>query len=230
MKKSGFLLLLLLLIALFAAGQVYKWVDEQGGVHFGDRPPRQTDAEEVGVPQGPSVEEMDAAQREFQQAIEAREERDRELAEKQEEVEQEKLSSREEKEQRFIRCVKAREQLLVLGYKVRVFRIRPDWTREYLENEDRPVETSRLRNLVEEYCDTDEESRKRQILGAYDLAGKLKVTCIAPREKLGKMGDPATQFDREKAAEYRTYLYKNCPAVDFRDMWIADRVFVGKRH
>ena len=36
-----------------ASGNVYRWVDEDGNVHFGDRPPEQTDAEIIIVQTNP---------------------------------------------------------------------------------------------------------------------------------------------------------------------------------
>ena len=40
------------LLAGLASAQAYKWVDEQGGVHFGDRPPEAAKSEEIVLPEG----------------------------------------------------------------------------------------------------------------------------------------------------------------------------------
>ena len=62
---AGLAVPLLLLLTSSALGSgVYRWVDQSGGVHFGDRPPR-SDAnavEEVEVPRAPAAS-PDAAQR-----------------------------------------------------------------------------------------------------------------------------------------------------------------------
>jgi hypothetical protein len=34
---------------LFAAGKIYTWTDEEGNVHYGDRPPMEADAEEIRI-------------------------------------------------------------------------------------------------------------------------------------------------------------------------------------
>lgn len=34
-----------------AQEEIYRWVDDKGVVHFGDRPPRQTDVEKISIPQ-----------------------------------------------------------------------------------------------------------------------------------------------------------------------------------
>ena len=39
-----------------AAGEeVYRWVDDNGVVHFGDRPPQQKEAEVISLPQSPGI-------------------------------------------------------------------------------------------------------------------------------------------------------------------------------
>lgn len=50
MKLRPWLLLILLLTALVANAEVYKWVDEQGNVHYGDVPPGGTPAEPLQLP------------------------------------------------------------------------------------------------------------------------------------------------------------------------------------
>jgi glutaredoxin len=42
-------MLLLLIGGAVSAGGVYKWVDEHGKVHFGDRPPLRNKAEEISI-------------------------------------------------------------------------------------------------------------------------------------------------------------------------------------
>lgn len=45
------------------AGSVYKWVDEDGNVHYGERPPQEQskDAEKVRIEKGPSDSDDEAA-------------------------------------------------------------------------------------------------------------------------------------------------------------------------
>lgn len=109
-----------------------------------------------------------------------------------------------------------------------MFKLNPDWTRDYLENENRQAEISRLSELAEADCETDPESRKQQKEGATELSKRLNITSITPREKIGKMGKmgkPTTRSEAEKIGEYQDYLDKNCPEVGYQDMWIADWIF-----
>lgn len=47
--KSPLLILALLLLTSTAHAEIYRWVDEQGKVHFGDKKPNTHQAEEVNV-------------------------------------------------------------------------------------------------------------------------------------------------------------------------------------
>lgn len=72
MKAAKLRPALLFLVVSVAAAQVYKWVDEQGKTHFGDRPPETADAQELKLPQGPSDEEIAAAEENLRKSLEAR--------------------------------------------------------------------------------------------------------------------------------------------------------------
>jgi hypothetical protein len=59
MRKAT--LLILLLNAGLAFGQVYSWKDANGGVHYSDQPPSDTDAQKLNVPTAPSTEGASAS-------------------------------------------------------------------------------------------------------------------------------------------------------------------------
>lgn len=69
MNKGNLVVLILLLIGGVAQAAVYKWVDESGKVHYGDRPPPESDVQSVAVPEGPSREEVDRARQQMRDKI-----------------------------------------------------------------------------------------------------------------------------------------------------------------
>ena len=69
MNKGNLVTLLLLLIAGVTGAAVYKWVDESGGVHYGDRPSKGSNAQSVPTPKGPSQEEIDRARQQMREKI-----------------------------------------------------------------------------------------------------------------------------------------------------------------
>ncbi|MCW8126284.1 DUF4124 domain-containing protein [Microbulbifer halophilus] len=48
MIKTGICTLAIALAAAASADELYRWVDEDGKVHFGDRPPMQAEADNIG--------------------------------------------------------------------------------------------------------------------------------------------------------------------------------------
>lgn len=64
----GAIALLALLAAVAVQAQVYRWVDEQGKVHYGERPPGGAKAspveDKIATPQGTANPKADAAQQE----------------------------------------------------------------------------------------------------------------------------------------------------------------------
>lgn len=58
--KTLFVVLILACVSAVAMGQVYKWTDAKGQVHFGDKPPV-TGAEKLAVPSEPSMGDAKAA-------------------------------------------------------------------------------------------------------------------------------------------------------------------------
>ena len=58
MKKSALFLLITLLTTGVVTSAVYKWVDEEGKVHYGDSPASVRGAEQIEIEQGPSEKEV----------------------------------------------------------------------------------------------------------------------------------------------------------------------------
>jgi hypothetical protein len=61
----------LLVALIFVVGVIYKWVDEQGKVHYSDKPPPGRESEVVTTSPGPTAEQQARAQRLLQAAREA---------------------------------------------------------------------------------------------------------------------------------------------------------------
>lgn len=226
MKKFKFALILLALIGAFALAQVYKWVDEQGNIHFGDKPPEKDNVEELVLPEGPSPEELKAAEEELRAKLESRKSRDQIQEEQERESRSKGYAEDLMAEERFNQCVEARHQVMVLERRGRAFKLRPDWTRSYLENEDRPVEIARLEKLVDDNCDTDTKSVQEQDVHLLELIKALNIRCITAWETLHKSNDPAADIANQKVEEAQEYIDEKCPSTEIHNLWIADWIFV----
>lgn len=226
MKKLKFSLILLLLIAAFALAQVYKWVDEKGNVHFGDKPPEKAGVEELVLPEGPSQEELEAAAEELRAKLESRKSRDKIQEEQRREGWSKDYAEDLMIEERFNRCVEARYQVIVLERRGRSFKLGSDWVRSYLKDIDRPAEISRLEKLVEEYCANDNKSVQKQNARLLELKDSLNIRCIAARETVQKNRGPDAGIDKRKVNEALEYIELKCPDTRLHNLWIADWIFV----
>lgn len=216
-KSKRLIPLFIVSIALFTSAQVYKWIDEKGNIHFGDRPPEeQQEVEEIALPEGPSEQEVIEAEERLDRSLRERQSRD--AIERKESIQKktEAANERLKEEKRFRTCVEAFQQLRALKIKARVFKLDESWKRTYLENEDRPQEIERLYVLVQSNCKTDPESQEKQYDGALNLSKGLNIKCVSAREKLAK------GIDEVKKDQYLDYLNSNCPEVNPIGFWIVD--------
>ncbi len=137
-----------------AASEIYKWVDAEGNVHYGDRPTgdgptAQTGVERVAIASRPTNSAR------VQSGVEARLEREAErndaraaAAEAQEEAD--KLKA--EAEERANMCTTYRERLERFITSRRLYRVDDSGERTYLDDSQIEAARARVQEQVEEYC------------------------------------------------------------------------------
>ena len=214
---SLFLTLLILFVTVFAGAQVYKWVDEKGQVHFGDRPPQAQSTEEVALPEGPSEEESEKAKDDLYNTLESRRVREEHLQDAKAERQKRKDMEIAQKDERFKACVRAMQQSEALKLKARIFKLNSDWSRAYLENKDRPKEVARFAEQVKANCKTDAQSQEQQFSAGILISRALNIKCVNARVAL-----TTKELDVVSESEFQEYVGANCPEIDPRGYWIAD--------
>ena len=137
-----------------AASEIYKWVDAEGNVHYGDRPTgdgttAQTRIERVAI----ASRRTSTAQ--VQSGVQARLDREAErndaraaAAEAQEEAD--KL--RAEAEDRAEKCTAYRERLERFVTSRRLYRVDDSGERQYLDDSQIEAARAKVQEQVEEYC------------------------------------------------------------------------------
>lgn len=129
-----------------SAAGVYRWVDEQGNVHFGDKP-HGVDAEEVQIKSPPRSETP------AQNGTVDRERLLRALeAERLERAEQRQARERERAE-REQRCFEARDDLRRLETAGVVYELDSDGRRRVLSDSERGQALAAARARVQRWCD-----------------------------------------------------------------------------
>ena len=142
----------ILVFSAFAQSAVYRWVDEKGKVHFGDRP-QSGAAEELDIPDPPPVrsernqKRIDAERREKRQKLLDlyRDEREGKQRERTKKAAQE--SKRESK------CVAARNKLKQFESYGYLYEPLADGSRRILSNSERREATEEARAEVGHWCE-----------------------------------------------------------------------------
>ncbi len=128
------------------ANEIYKWTDDEGNVHYGDRPSGEPTEERVFISykrtDGAAVQARVAARREND---EIRREARADDARSEEEI-------RAEREDRKKKCDDYRAKLETLVTSRRLYREDENGERVYLEDNEREDARQRAEELVAEYC------------------------------------------------------------------------------
>ena len=130
--------------AISSAASVYKWTDENGVTHFGDRQPSGQQAESVSIRTGKRSE---SNRQSPQQQVKALEEREAEKAERQEESAVEEAR----RKQREANCETARSNLSILQRNSRI-RVEEEGEQRYLSEEEIAEQRVKFEEIAEENC------------------------------------------------------------------------------
>ncbi len=151
-KRALALVLMLALTAVgtTAAGQIYKWTDEEGNVHFTDKPVAE-EAERVAIQSRRTDPERVQAmvQSRADAAAKAAEE---EAAATPQGPTEEEIQAR--LEERAKRCATYRERLQRFVQSRRIYREDENGERVYLSEEEMQEAREKVENQVQEYCDS----------------------------------------------------------------------------
>lgn len=144
-----FLLLLCLLATPVAAlAGTYRWVDENGQTHFGDRPPAGAVSDEVKVTPAP-VDEDAAARARKARVNEFLEQSEKERAERNEAKARQEAAA----EERQARCERLRGRLKYLKSVSKIYRINNDGERVYVDDEENERLRREFTARVQSECD-----------------------------------------------------------------------------
>ena len=137
---------------LSAQDEVYRWVDENGVVHFGDRAPQQQEAEVVSIPQTSGInlqppadpQAVNTADEQEPQPSAAQQARDARAAARQEREAKAEVTAKS--------CKSAREVVSQLEPSPRVNVIHEDGTVTRMDDNDRLEKLAEAKAYVAENC------------------------------------------------------------------------------
>ena len=111
MRKFLVFLGLSLLVIGTASAQLYKWVDEEGNVFYGDSPPADCRPQQIEVPPSPSAEDVQRSKEKTERLIREQEAREKECEAKRQ---LERSVEKHRKEELKRRCKVLRSRLFLL--------------------------------------------------------------------------------------------------------------------
>lgn len=145
----GLLVFTLLLASGVFAAEIFRWTDENGQVHYGERPP-DNQAQRLDIPagrSGTSAEVPDERQRRARQQrlLEAFEyERGRKATRQAQDAEQAR--------QRAVQCERLRRHWRRLSYAGPIYSAGEDGERRYLDDAERAAQKDRVRPAYQQAC------------------------------------------------------------------------------
>lgn len=147
MERTRLLLLGLLVLSAPATAEFYKWTDKDGNVHYGEKPPENTELQNIDTStvNTMSAEESSRAARELNATMEDR----RAYQQRQEQA---KAKEARQKQQMQKRCKYMRNDLANLNRQMRIFHTNDQGERIYLDDEQRQKKIVELQKNVKQYC------------------------------------------------------------------------------
>jgi len=146
----GMLILPLLFIAESNAA-IYKWVDSEGTVHYGQQRPSDVTAEKLDIQQEPTTTFRSDA-KDTVKSEEAAQDAEQKPAEEAARQEEKKPETAAEKKQRLEACARARKSLATMESIGRIRSKDAEGNYTYLSQQQKEAQMKQARDLIKKYC------------------------------------------------------------------------------
>ena len=217
--SSSMAFALISMLSTNAFADIYKWIDEDGKVHYGDEPPQQVEDKRLEIETAVSparAKEAESQQRRLGKAVEEsdrRSEARRARSAAEQAGKQERLAQKQA-------CLEARKQLAVLQelrlptYRDAEGKFRAQWIgdvyrgkRDYLDDDVRAMETDRARQEVASQCRQPDEAKAQRNAR---LEWILSEKCATARAKLEFMQQPRARATEDTIKQARGRVKAFC--------------------
>ena len=152
LRFMSVVVLLLCSSVYIANAGVYKWVDDDGNVHFGDKPPMHKDSSEVKIRKSPA-DKTGSSPRSAEESRELRRKMLQVYGEERAAKREALAKKREEAHKREINCINARDQLKNILNAPSLYQPLAGDKRRTYSFEEREEATSGARAAVEYWCE-----------------------------------------------------------------------------
>lgn len=149
--STAYLVLLLIFMTFTATAEVYKWTDENGKIHYSDKPIDEK-TKKIKMKRQPSHTEVSQAKERASALIKHKnkvqeitddERHDKKIADRKDAKDKRKLSSQ---------CRQAKREIILLGKGRVTYTTDEDGERHYLSDEEKNQSINQLKKDVKEHC------------------------------------------------------------------------------
>jgi hypothetical protein len=210
--KKVILIICIMAIAGISLGAIYKWVDDEGRVHYSDKPTDKHKTKEIDVEPAPSPEEMDKARKRAEKL------KQRSIEEPAKEtVDQSENENRLAQEQY---CLEARQQLAILqemhlpAYRDEQRKFRAKWKydtyqgkREYLDDAMRDSAIEQAREKVAANCKHPDDAKEQELARKRWIRSEY---CAKHRAELEALEQPSAHAVRQDLEKKRRLVKMYC--------------------
>ena len=210
--KKIILLICIMAIAGISLGAIYKWVDEEGRVHYSDNPTDKHKTKEVDVEPGPPKEEVDKA---IEQAENLKQ---RSLEEPAKEAVDQSENENQLAQKQY--CLEVRQQLAVLQemhlpvYRDEQSKFRAKWDydtyqgkREYLDNAMRASAIEQAHGKVAANCKHPDNAKEQELARKQWISSEY---CAKHRVEMEALEQPGSHAVRQELEEKRRIVKMYC--------------------
>jgi hypothetical protein len=215
MKSVLFAFLLVLACSATAGTEVYKWVDKDGVVHYGDEPPEDTKSEKLTIESAPSIPATTRPGQVHEQMMD----RVKQRKEARESSAAAREAAAKKRQQQQQQCSYARQQLISLQQELPVYRDEEgryrtlslydayEGERKFLDDTSRARAIQQVRLDIENSCEDPDDS-KENLMAAWERH-KLK-RCETARADLAAALRPEAKSPRQTIEDARDLVARYC--------------------
>jgi len=125
--------------------EIYKWVDEQGNIHYGDKPVNKSKVMDVDISKQGHIKINNSREQKRRKLLET-------YADDHQRKNEEKEKQKKQKKKQERGCVLSKDRLKHYERASSLYNLDKDGNRVTVSSEEREQHTAELRNKIKKYC------------------------------------------------------------------------------
>lgn len=145
MQQNIVIICVLFLSPAYSYAEIYKWVDDQGNVHYGDKPVTNSKEIDVNISKQGHIKINESREEKRQKLLES-------YADDQQREDKEKEKKQKKKKKHQRNCIRSKDRLKHYERASSLYNLDKEGKRITVSTEERIKKTNDLRNKINKYC------------------------------------------------------------------------------